>query len=175
MIKRSYKSHKLELRSGDNVGSPILSGYGFCFNETTEDGVYGKERFDPGVKIDFPKKCFLLRDHDKSKVLARRGKNLTINKDDQGLFFSVNRLPDTQLARETRALIKDGLVEDVSIGFLDIDSDLSSDGVRTYKHIQLHELSILPYGYFESGSVEARSKRENKTLKHSVLPPECIF
>ena len=164
MLKR-LSAHKLNLRTGDG---PVLSGYGFAFNEVTEDGVFGKERFAPDVKVDFPKKCFLLRDHDRSKVLARRGKNLTIEKDKEGLFFSVDKLPKTPLAEETRELIKQDIIQDVSIGFMDIDSEVKDD-VRTYKHIELHELSILPWGYYESGQVTARSK--NKIY----LPPECLL
>ena len=163
MEKRAFKS-KLFLRTGDG---PVLEGYGFTFGEVTEDGAYGKESFAPDCRIDFPKRCFLLRDHDRGKILGRRGKNLTIEKDREGLRFEVSRLPDTELARETRALIKDGLIQDVSIGFYAKDSDLKDD-VRTYKHIELHELSILPSGYFESGKVAARAKEA------AVYPPELI-
>ena len=158
-------SHKLNIRE---QGGPVLSGYGFTFNEITEDGTYGKERFDPAVQVDFPKKCFLLRDHDRSKVLARRGKNLSIEKDTEGLYFAVDNLPDTALANETRELIKKDILQDVSIGFLDVDSEVK-ENVRTYKHIELHEISILPWGYFESGQVTARAKEK------IYLPPECIL
>ena len=166
MIKKIFCESNLKTRSGKD--DPALSGYGFLFSETTEDGLYGKERFAPDVTIDFPKKCFLLRDHDRSKVLAKRGKNLCIEKDSEGLLFSVDKLPDTALAKETRELIKEGIITDVSIGFLDHDSEVVDD-VRTYKHISLHELSILPWGYFESGQVEAR------TAKKIYLPPECLL
>ena len=166
MLKKVF-SHKLELRSGDTA-TPILSGYGFAFNEITEDGIYGKERFAPDVQVDFPKKCFLLRDHDRSKVLARRGKNLSIEKDKEGLFFSVDKLPETSLAQETRELIKQGIVDDVSIGFIDVESEVKDD-IRTFKHIELHELSILPWGYHEGGQVSARAKDK------IYLPPECIL
>ena len=166
MLIKSY-GHKLELRIGDSP-APILSGYGFAFNEVTEDGIYGKERFAPDVKVDFPKKCFLLRDHDRSKVLARRGKNLVVQKDKNGLFFSVDKLPNTPLAQETRELIKQGIVDDVSIGFLDIKSEVKDD-IRTFKHIELHELSILPWGYHEAGQVQAR------TNKRIFYPPEVLL
>ena len=164
MLKKIY-SHKLNFRTGDG---PVLEGYGFLFGETTEDGIYGKERFAPDVQVDFPKKCFLLRDHDKSKVLARRGKNLSIEKDKEGLFFSVDKLPDTPLAQETRELIKQDIIQDVSIGFIDVDSEVKDD-VRTYKHIELHELSILPWGYFETGQVTARAKEK------IYYPPEVLL
>ena len=164
MLKLRSNKPALKIREKDG---PVLSGYGFSFNEITEDGCFGRERFAPDVQIDFPKKTFLLRDHDKSKVLARRGKNLTIEKDKEGLFFEVDKLPNTALANETRELIKEGIIQDVSVGFVDIDSEVK-DNVRTYKHIELYELSILPAGYFESGQVSARSKEK------APLPPELI-
>ena len=164
MLKRSFKNSKLQTRAGEG---PVLSGYGFSFDEITEDGCYGQERFAPDVQIDFPKKCFLLRDHDRSKVLARRGKNLKVEKDSEGLFFSVDKLPKTPLADETRELIKEGIIEDVSVGFVDVKSEVK-DNIRTFKHIELHELSILPQGYYESGQVSARSKISKPK------PPELI-
>ena len=164
MLQKSF-SPKLLIRTGDG---PVLEGYGFAFNEITEDGIYGKERFAEDVQIDFSKKCFLLRDHDRSKVLARRGKNLSIKKDREGLFFSVDKLPNTPLAQETRELIKQGIVDDVSIGFVDLKSTVKDD-IRTFKHIELHELSILPWGYHESGQVEARAN------KKVFYPPEVIL
>ena len=150
------RSQKPVLKIREDKTGPVLSGYGFSFNEITDDGVYGREQFAQDVKIDFPKKCFLLRDHDRSKVLARRGKNLKIEKDKDGLFFEVDKLPNTPLAQETRELIKEGIIQDVSVGFMDIKSEVK-DNIRTYKHIELYELSILPAGYFESGQVSARS------------------
>ena len=167
MLKKTF-SHKLELRTGDNTATPALSGYGFAFDEITEDGIYGKEKFAPDVKIDFPKRCFLLRDHDRSKVLARRGKNLSIEKDKEGLFFSVDNLPNTPLAQETRELIKEDIINDVSIGFIDLKSTVKSD-VRTFKHIELHEISILPWGYHEAGQVQARGKDK------IYYPPEVLL
>lgn len=163
MHKRIF-STELKLRAGDG---PALEGYGFMFNEVTADGSYGREQFPPDVQVDFPAKCFLLRDHDRSKILARRGKNLTISKDKEGLFFSVDKLPKTALAEETRELIREGLVSDVSVGFMELDSEVK-ENVRTYKHIELHELSILPWGYFESGQVVARSKTP------ILYPPEVL-
>ena len=168
MLKLRSFTPELKTREETKDG-PALSGYGFQFSEVTEDGCYGKEQFSPDVKIDFPSKCFLLRDHDRSKVLARRGKNLSIDKNSKGLFFECSKLPDTPLAKETRELIRQGIVEDVSVGFADLDSEIK-DGVRTYNHIKLFEISVLPYGYFESGQVEARESKEKPPL-----PPELIL
>ena len=164
MLKRSAENPKLEIRES---GGPELEGMAFSFAEVTPDGAYGRERFAPDCKIDYPKRVFLLRDHDRSKILARRGKNLEIEKTAEGLAFRVNKLPKTGLAAETKELIREGILTDVSVGFLDQDSDIK-DGVRTYKAIQLHELSLLGSGYFESGQVSARQKEP------APRPPELL-
>ena len=166
MEKRLSINPQLKTRAAGQ--GPELEGLAFSFAETTADGAYGRERFAPDCKIDYPKRVFLLRDHDRSKILARRGKNLEILKNSEGLAFSVNKLPKTPLALETRELIKEGILTDVSVGFIDRDSDIK-DGVRTYKAIQLHEISLLGSGYFESGQVSARQKETEP------LPPELIL
>ena len=162
------RSFKPDLQIREKEGQPVLSGYGFQFSETTPDGCFGKERFSKDIEIDFPDRCFLLRDHDKSKVLARRGKNLKIEKDRDGLFFEVDKLPDTALAKETRELVKGGIIGDVSIGFESLNESKEKD-ITVYNSIRLHEISILPWGYFKTGQVSAREK--DKTFYY---PPECI-
>ena len=168
MLKRISGKPRLKTRAAGHA-SPELEGLAFSFAETTADGAYGRERFAPDCKIDYPKRVFLLRDHDRSKILARRGKNLEIEKTGEGLAFSCARLPNTSLAVETRELIKEGILTDVSVGFIDRDSDIK-DGVREYKHIELHEISLLGSGYFESGQVSARQKEPEK----EPLPPELL-
>lgn len=162
------RSFKPDLKIREDKEGPVLSGYGFQFHETTPDGCFGKERFSKDIEIDFPDRVFLLRDHDKSKVLARRGKNLTIETDDQGLAFSCDKLPNTPLAQETRELVKEGIIGDVSIGFEALKESREKD-ITIYEKIRLHEISILPAGYFESGKVSAREK-----TKDFYYPPECL-
>ena len=165
MLKlRSFKPD-LKIREKDG---PVLSGYGFQFNETTADGCFGKERFSKDVLIEYPSRCFLLRDHDKSKILARRGKNLSCEIDDQGLFFEVSKLPNTPLAQETRELIREGLIQDVSVGFESLKESREKD-TTVYEKIRLHEISILPSGYFETGKVSARERS-----KDFFYPPELF-
>lgn len=169
MLKRSFENPGLKIRSDDS--GPPLEGMVFAFSEITEDGAYGRERFLPECKIDFSRKVFLLRDHDRSKILARRGKNLEIEKAAEGLAFRVNKLPKTALAAETRELIKEGILSDVSVGFHDRESEVNKDGVREYKHIELAEISLLGSGYFQSGQVSAREKEPKPKPPR---PPELL-
>lgn len=166
MKKKCFLKSKLNLRAGG--GAPVLEGLAFDY-EVSEDGVYGKECFARDIKINYPSKCFLLRDHDKGKVLARLGRNLKIDKNKEGLHFEVSKLPKTPLSEETRELVKEGIIGDVSIGFIDNKSEVKND-IRTFKEITLHELSILPWGYHEGAQVTARENKEK-----IYYPPEVLL
>ena len=101
-------------------------------------------------------------------MLARRGKNLTIEKDREGLYFSVDKLPDTALANETRELIKQDILQDVSIGFLDVDSEVK-DNVRTYRHIELHEISPFYLGAILSQGKSVQGLKKKSIYRRSVF------
>lgn len=162
METRSFNS-RLEIRSADSGCE--LSGYVFQFGVPSDPGAYGKEAFSPALSINYAPSVYLLRDHDKTKVLARRGKNLEIKADQTGLFFSVNKLPDTQLARETRALVQAEILQGVSFGFCN-ERATEDGGIKTIHEFELHEISILPFPYHKSGKVFARSKEP------PLYPPE---
>lgn len=164
MEKRAFET-KLEVRSA--AGGPELFGRVFGFSETPE-GHFGKERFAPDCKISYGKKVFLLRDHDQTKILARRGKNLSFKRDNEGVSFEVSRLPDTPLAKETKTLIKEGLLDGASVGFFEQDSRMERD-TKVFTDIKIQEVSLVPNPYYESSSVEARAMKEKQPL-----PPELI-
>ena len=164
MEKRSFNT-KPEIRGDTNT--PVLYGYAFEFDVVSADGVYGKEKFARDCEISFEKKAFILRDHDQKLILGKRGKNCTIEGDSKGLSFKVTKLPNTQYARDTAELIRSGMIEDSSVCFKDLKSDIE-DGVRVFKKIEVHEISVLGHGYHDSSSVSARAKAYNP------LPPECL-
>ena len=164
MEKRSFNT-KPEIR-GDTA-APALEGYAFEFDVVSDDGVFGREKFDKNCEISFERKAFVLRDHDQKMILGKRGKKCTMEADSRGLSFKVAKLPNTQYARDTAELIRSGLLEDSSVCFEDLKSDIT-DGVRVFKKIRVHEISVLGHGYHDSSSVSARAKAYNP------LPPECL-
>ena len=111
ILKRSFEIKKRK------VGDNSIEGYAFGFDSESENGFFGIEKFSRDLKIDFDKKVFLLRDHDSSKPLGKLDKNMELSLDEYGLFFKVSPLPNTQLARDTRELIKSGILTGASVGF----------------------------------------------------------
>lgn len=162
LLKRSFP---LAIRESDEN---TLSGYAFKFSETA-DGFLGKERFAKALSVEFATDCFLMRDHDPRRLLGRLGQNLSINTDSEGLKFNLEKLPDTELARETKTLVKSKILTGASVGFQPLD-EKREDGVTVYTKIKLYEISLVPRPYFESSQV-----RENKTLKYKALPPELYL
>lgn len=161
MLKRSFVFRSEE---GD-----ALAGYAFRFSEVA-DGFYGKERFSPGLEVDFAEPCLLLRDHNPERLLARQGQNFKIKTDKEGLYFSAT-LPQTALATETKTLIKDKILNGASVGFESVQERMDNK-VKVFEKIKLYEISLVPRPYYSSSEVSAR---QNKTLKHRVLPPELYL
>ena len=164
ILKRSYK---LRVKEGEDNS---LTGYAFRFNETA-DGWYGKERFSPELEVELDPECFLLRDHSTERLLGRVGKNMEVKTDSEGLFFKVSPLPDTALAKETKTLIKDGLLSGASVAF-SVVTDRTEDKVTVFEKIKLYEISLVPRPYYKSSEIEAR---QNPTLKNRILPPELYL
>lgn len=164
MLKRSFNF----TRADDKKSA--LSGYAFKYSEIA-DGWFGKERFDPKLRVQFNERCFLFRDHNPERLLARLGKNLEMKADDTGLFFRVTKLPDTDLAKDTMTLIKDEILSGASVGFRSVTERMENE-IRVFEEIEVYEVSLVPRPYYQSSEVAARSK-ENLELK--LKPPELIF
>ena len=121
-------------------------------------------------QVEIHPRCSLLRDHDSSQVLARVGANMTVKTDAEGLYFSVSKLPDTQLARETKELVKTGVLSGASVGF-QVITERTENKVNVFEHIKLYEISLVVYPYYESSEVEAR----NKKIDFKPKPPELYL
>ena len=158
MLKRCFQF----LNRADDKS--VLKGYAFKFSEVAE-GWLGKERFSPTLEIEYNSRCLLLYQHNVNMPLARLGANMDIEKKQDGLFFSVSKLPDTQLARECKELVKIGALSGVSVGF-NVISERTEDKVNVFEKIKLFELSLVSFPYYSSSEVR------NKPLKNSPKPPE---
>lgn len=99
----------------------------------------------------------LLIGHDRRELLATtKSGRLSIRSDDTGLAFDVD-LPDTQRARDVRAMVDAGIYREMSFGFY-VKRDSWSGSERTLLDIDLRELSIVSdAAYGSQTTVEARN------------------
>jgi HK97 family phage prohead protease len=129
------------------IRDPNLNG-GKPFTELVEDGAFDDSLADSNVQ--------LLVQHDPSKLVAdTRSGLMRLRSDDKGLAFDVT-LPDTTLAADTRALVRAGVLREMSFGFY-ARADRWSGSRRTLTRVDLREVSIVSAGAYSQTSAEART------------------
>ena len=162
MIKRSF-----ELKA-DSDKESALRGCAFRFSEVA-DGFFGKEKFSEDLEVKMADSgVFLLRDHDHGKLLGREGVNLKVKTEKSGLYFELKSWPDTELAKETRELVKDKILNGASVGFR-AEKETIENEIRVFNKIMLYEISLVSRAYYQSSKVEARKESEGE-----CLPPEMF-
>ena len=96
----------------------------------------------------------LLRDHDTRKVI---GKWLSMEEDDRGLKVRGKLFAGTvQLATETLALMREGALDAMSIGYRTIKAQWDEEqGIRKLLDLDLWEVSIVTFPMNEMATVDA--------------------
>lgn len=121
---------------------------GKAFTERVDPGAFTQSLSENNVQ--------LLVQHDPGRIIAdSRSGLLSLRSDDKGLAYDV-QLPDTSLARDTRALVEAGVLREMSFGFY-VRQDSWKSGVRTLQQVDLREVSIVPAGAYSQTSAEART------------------
>ncbi len=161
----------IEIRDvGDSDGRPTMSGVASVFNERAKvklpDGRIVMEQVAPTAfqKSLTRSDIFLLWQHDMATPLARTGAgNLDLRVTDRGLEFDAV-LPNTQAARDAAALVRSGIVDKCSFGFVLPPSggdkiSFERDGtiLRTLTNVGLRELSIVSSPAYQTTSAVVRS------------------
>lgn len=116
------------------------------------------------ASLDSRQDVVALVDHDRGRLLARtRSGTLRLSEDDIGLRFEID-LPDTQLGRDTLALVERGDIGGASFAFLVPKGGDSWQGrERTINNVKLVDVSIVSaFPAYPQTSVAARSKAEPK-------------
>lgn len=131
-------SHPLTVR-GINQGKPFV------------------ERVAPGAfDRSLNSNISLLIGHDRRELIANTKSGLLqLRSDSHGLAFEVN-LPDTQKAKDARALVEAGVMSEMSFGFF-VRSDAWTGSERTLTEVDLREISLVSDGAYPQTSAEART------------------
>lgn len=163
------KTASFKLTTLDPEGR-TFEGYAAFFNniDRVDDkivsGAFRKTLLERGNKIR------LLWQHNPAEPI---GKPIELREDDNGLFIKAI-ISDTQRGRDALALLKDGAVDSLSIGYDPIQYDyqkIDIEGgpktVRILKELRLHEVSIVSFPANEMAQVTAV-----KEIRNSARTPE---
>lgn len=138
------KDFSFELKALKDDGS--FSGYASVFGvmddgqDFVSKGAFLQTLSDLGAK---GRKVPMLWAHRTDKPI---GVYTDIREDEKGLWCEGKFTPGVALAEETRALMKDGAVSGLSIGFRTKVAEYNTDtGVRNIKQVDLYEISVVTF------------------------------
>ena len=147
---REYKSFKFELESADESGE--FSGYAAVFGNKDSGGdIIEKGAFSKTIREDFGR-IKILSQHTDCELPI--GKPLELREDDKGLFIR-GKISDTAKGRDIQTLMKDGVLNELSIGYDAVEFDYDSEqGVRRLKEIKLWEVSIVTWAMNDQAKID---------------------
>lgn len=147
MLPNTFRTVGCDFETKDAAGGKlgVFSGYASTFdNVDRDDDVIVKGAFGT---IETPRRVKLLWQHDMREPI---GVWTDLREDAKGLFAAGELNLEVQRGREAYALMKQGAIGDMSIGFRTIESDVvkaESGGrnrpVRRLKKLKLYEVSLV--------------------------------
>jgi HK97 family phage prohead protease len=117
----------------------IVKGYGSVFNNIDSDndiilaGAYTKTLNENGSRVRY---C------NQHRIDQPLGKFTELREDGNGLYF-VAEIPKTRLGEDILLLMKNGVINENSVGIMPIVKSFRQDGVRELKEVKLYEISCV--------------------------------
>ena len=138
---REHKAVGFTLESADeNTGE--FSGYASVFGNVDDGG---------DIVEDFAR-IKILALHNGSWLPV--GKPIELREDDHGLFIR-GKISDTSMGRDIQTLLKDGVLNELSIGYEAIDYEIDEEArVRYLKRIKLWEVSIVTWAMNDQATID---------------------
>jgi HK97 family phage prohead protease len=139
----------------------LIRGYPILFNSPTKvrDGFVEYEEIVLPNALDQTdlSDVYLLGGHNPDNLLGRTGKNMRVEKDENGLFFECD-LPNTQYARDIYNLVESGILDGMSFGFNCEFARDKNNRNEIRKIINLYEITLTPFPAYAEASVVATQK-----------------
>lgn len=148
---REYKSVSFDLESADEKTGEF-SGYASVFGNVDDGGdIVDKGAFSKTIVEDFAR-IKILSQHDQCELPI--GKPIELREDDKGLYIR-GKISNTQKGRDIQTLLKDGVLNELSIGYEAIDYEIDEENhVRHLKQIRLWEVSIVTWAMNDQATID---------------------
>lgn len=144
--KRTIAWKGLTLRSADDSGTSTVEGVAVPFGDII-DTWDGAETFDRECEfqgLDEAKLCF-----EHGETIGRITK---AESTDDGLHITA-RISDTARGRDAMTLIRDGVLDSFSVGFIPIESQKDRDGITHRRKVRLLETSIVSWPAYQNAKM----------------------
>lgn len=156
--KRTIAWKGLTLRSADDSGTSTVEGVAVPFGDII-DTWDGAETFDRDCSfegLDEAKLCF-----EHGETIGRITK---AESTDDGLHITA-RISDTARGRDAMTLIRDGVLDSFSVGFIPIESERDKAGITHRRRVRLLETSIVSWPAYQNARLTGQ--RDSDALKET--------
>ena len=147
-----------------NEETNVFEGYASVFNnkdshdDVIEKGAFTKTIQERGHKVK------VLWQHD---MWTPIGKAIEMKEDNYGLFVKA-QISDTDEGRRAMTLIKDGVIDELSIGYSVVKDEIDRDtGIRKLKELKLFEFSPVTFAANEQAVITGA--KENDLLSRNLV------
>lgn len=169
MYPKRRMSCALEVKALSESG--VFAGYGSVFDVVdSQRDVVSRGAFVGTLEKRKPSDVKLLWQHD---ALEPIGVIDELFEDMHGLYVKGRLLLDVARAKEAYALLKEGVVKGLSIGYSPLRYTIDPDsGVRILKAVELWEISLVTFPANEAAQVTVVKHQQSKgiTAKEPVVP-----
>ena len=144
--KREIAWKGLTLRSADDSGTSTVEGVAVPFGDII-DTWDGAETFDRECEFDGLDEAKLCFEHGETI-----GRITKAESTDDGLHITA-RISDTARGRDAMTLIRDGVLDSFSVGFIPIESQKDRDGITHRRKVRLLETSIVSWPAYQNAKM----------------------
>lgn len=164
-VNKEYRLAEVKTTENSDENEMIIEGYAVVFNQITDLG-WCKEIIDRNAFNGTDMKdCVLKYNHEDSVfILARtRNKSLELTIDDHGLKVRA-KLIDTTNNRDIYKMIKEGLLDKMSFGFIVAERswDYETDTRTILRISKLYDVSVVDFPAYEQTEIYTRNKSEDE-------------
>ena len=141
MNEHEHKAFRFELESAEEDG--VFSGHAAVFGNIDSGGdIIEKGAFAKTIKEDFGRVKIFFQHEDYGLPI---GKPLELREDEKGLYIKA-KISDTLKGRDVLTLMRDGVLNELSIGYDAEDFEYDSEkGFRRLKVVGLWEVSVVTW------------------------------
>jgi len=159
------ETREIELRLGDEEGT--ITGLAVPYNQDANIGGQYVERFAPGaIRSVDDVKIFYGHNHDDLPI----GKVISGRETEQGYEITAKLTPGVQRADETLALMRDGVLNKFSVGFIPVEQNREGNTI-TRTRVNLLEVSVVNWPAY-SGAAVTDVREEQPEAEAEVEPTD---
>lgn len=172
---KNRETRNFDFKASNDEGS--FTGYAAKWGVLYPVAGMFRERFMPN-SMNFSEDVHFLRSHDFDKVLGRKGKNMTLESDSEGLRV-IASLPDTTLGIDTFKDVQSGRMDQMSHYFQveengeewDMKPEDGGLPIRTITAAKIVEVSLVARGMNPETTAEVREMFTNPNI--SKMDPQA--